>query len=384
MNTKIFTMTHRKFDAPEDQIYIPLHVGRALTEDLGYLGDDTGESISASNPYYGELTGVYWVWKNIQDADIIGICHYRRFFLNKDRELMNQQEYEAVLKDYDIMVSNKAQAEECYQNYYAQAHNVEDLFMVGKVIDEKYPDYSPYFASALAQKDYYYGNLMVTSRTLFAEYAKWLFTILFEVEQRIDVSSYDLYNRRVFGFLSEQMLKVWIDKNKLRVYEGMIGILAEKAETVELKLAMKQLVKMGEYTQATQMFYEYIKLRPDVSLELSDIRGEIPMIEQLLYIAVTEQQQGITGLAAYSNDLNEWIKHFCRVRDCLAHFSIGKIGKADEQYITKNQVSWIMGKVILINASKETIPDSSRALQALYDVYQKNGNMQACRGLEQG
>lgn len=132
------------------------------------------------------------------------------------------------------------------------------------------------------------------------------------------------------------------------------------------------------------MFYEYIKLRPDVCLELSDIRGEIPIIEQLLYIAVTEQQQGITGLAAFSNDLDEWIKHFYKVRDCLAHFADGKIIKADEQYITQHMVSWIMGKVILINASEEMIPDVSRAMQALYDVYQKNGNIQACRGLEQG
>ena len=89
MSTKIFTMTHRKFNAPEDPIYVPLHVGRALTDDFGYPGDDTGESISASNPYYGELTGVCWVWKNIQDADNIGICHYRRFFVNERRELIS-------------------------------------------------------------------------------------------------------------------------------------------------------------------------------------------------------------------------------------------------------------------------------------------------------
>ena len=92
MNTKIFTMTHKKFQEPEASIYVPLHVGRAGAEELGYLGDDTGESISRWNNYYGELTGVYWVWKNEIEADIIGICHYRRFFVNKQGEHLNGEE----------------------------------------------------------------------------------------------------------------------------------------------------------------------------------------------------------------------------------------------------------------------------------------------------
>lgn len=238
MRIKIFTMTHKKFQEPEDSIYVPLHVGRAGKADLGYLGDDAGDTISGWNHYYGELTGVYWVWKNEKEADVIGICHYRRYFLNGQRELMNQQEYEKVLKDYDIIVSNEAEADTNYLDYFGEAHNAKDLLTVGEVIAEKYPEYSPYFQSAMEGNTYYYGNLMVTSRKLFEDYAKWLFDILFEVEKRIDVDSYDLYNQRVFGFLSEQMVKIWIQKNGLKVYEGSVGITAEKAETVEFKLAM--------------------------------------------------------------------------------------------------------------------------------------------------
>ena len=83
MNVKIYTMTHKLFLKPDDPVYIPLHVGRELSQDLGYMGDNTGEHISDLNPYYGELTGLYWIWKNETEADIIGICHYRRFFMNE-------------------------------------------------------------------------------------------------------------------------------------------------------------------------------------------------------------------------------------------------------------------------------------------------------------
>ncbi len=384
MKIKIFTMAHKKFREPENEIYVPLHVGRANAEDLGYQGDDIGDSISRWNNYYGELTGVYWVWKNERDADIIGVCHYRRFFLNEKGELLNQQEYEDILQNYDMIVSNEIHADSSYQEYFGEAHNVQDLFVVGEVIQERYPEYASYFQKAMEGDTYYYGNLMVTSRKLFQEYASWLFSILFEVEKRINVESYDLYNKRVFGFLSEQMIKIWAEKNNLRLYEGRIGITAEKAETVEFKLAMTQLVKMRQIVQARQMFYEYLKLRPDVRLELSDIRREIPVIEQLLYIAQEEEKRNITGLTGRSWDLNEWMHHYQKVVECLSHFSRGEVEQQEIDYILEQRVSWIMAKVILMNVNSENIENPSMALQMLYDIYKKAGKEGDCQGLERG
>ena len=44
------------------------------------FSDDTGEIISQKNQHYSELTGWYWIWKNISHVKIIGLCHYRRYF----------------------------------------------------------------------------------------------------------------------------------------------------------------------------------------------------------------------------------------------------------------------------------------------------------------
>lgn len=63
MKIKIFALTHKKFEVPQDKMYQPLQVGREEKEDLGYLCDNTGDNISAENCYYSELTGLYWIWK---------------------------------------------------------------------------------------------------------------------------------------------------------------------------------------------------------------------------------------------------------------------------------------------------------------------------------
>ena len=41
-------------------------------------------NISEKNPYYCELTGLYWAWKNL-DAEYIGLVHYRRYFTSVKR-----------------------------------------------------------------------------------------------------------------------------------------------------------------------------------------------------------------------------------------------------------------------------------------------------------
>ncbi len=42
---------------------------------------------------------------------------------------------------------------------------------------------------------------------------------LFELEKRIDISLYDIYNASVFGFISERLLDVWLETNKLLYVE---------------------------------------------------------------------------------------------------------------------------------------------------------------------
>lgn len=343
-------MTHKKFDMPQNPIYIPLQVGKEGKEDLGYLGDNTGENISAKNKYYGELTGLYWLWKNYTDVDIIGICHYRRYFVKEDRGIMEQQDYEAELKEADILVSNEMDAGQPYRDYFGQAHNLADLLAAGDVIKELYPEDYETFETVISEQKYYYGNLCVTTKKIFDEYCEWLFSIFSELEKRVDVSGYDTYHQRLYGFLSEELLRVFIKARKLKVKAGKIGITEEKAETIELKLAMTQLVKMGQFSEARELFYEYLKIRPDVRLELSDIRREIPDIELILYILEQEKIAGQESFYAVSHHLPDLILHIRRLRVMIRKEMAGKLlSKEEKLYLEETKPTDLAKEIIRIN-----------------------------------
>lgn len=56
---------------------------RKSLADKGFYFDDTGTNISKLNIWLGDLTGLYWIWKNTND-EFVGTNQYRRYYLNDD------------------------------------------------------------------------------------------------------------------------------------------------------------------------------------------------------------------------------------------------------------------------------------------------------------
>lgn len=77
---RIFECCHA--NAPfytQNEIVIPIQGGAALSDRrMPIIGDDQG-GISVKNPFFCELTVMYWALKNCS-AEVVGFCHYRRYF----------------------------------------------------------------------------------------------------------------------------------------------------------------------------------------------------------------------------------------------------------------------------------------------------------------
>ena len=290
MNLRIYAMTHKLFDVPTDSLYQPLHVGHAVATDLGYPGDDTGENISNLNCYYSELTGHYWLWKNCHDVDYIGTCHYRRYLINEQEKVLTRNEYESLLKDYDLITTKRVILNNSYHYGFSANHNIKALDCTGEVIRDLYPEYYDAFVTMVQENETYFGNMFVTSKALFDQYCEWLFTIFEEVAKRIDLDTdEDAYHKRVLGFISEFLLLVWVRVNQLKVYECKVGMLGEKAETRELKEKLAEYFRKKDVDGAMQYFMQVKTARPDVMMEASDVTGELRLCMQVIATAGKEK-----------------------------------------------------------------------------------------------
>lgn len=236
VNIKILVATHKQYWMPSDNVYMPIHVGKEGMQDLGYIGDNTGDNISLKNPNYCELTALYWAWKNLE-ADYIGLVHYRRYFTNKEvrnldkkkHQILTGEKWQELLSNYPAVVADKRKYYiESNRSHYNHAHYSTGLDVTEQIIREVCPDYSYAFDLVCNRTWAHMFNMFVMRRDLYNRYCEWLFTILFELEKRIDFSEYDTYEARVFGFVSEILLDVWLEKNNILYKEQNVSFMEKQ------------------------------------------------------------------------------------------------------------------------------------------------------------
>ena len=244
----IYTITHKAFD---DDVanrigYKILHVGKNENSKKYYLRDDSGDNISEKNPYYCELTGLYWMWKNAPEKgnEAIGLVHYRRFFtypvddflytyFGKKPRILAFKDICKDLLSYDVILPTPERIYRNVREFYGDYHNSEDLLTVRNVIEKLYPDYIDSYDRVLNEHYFYYGNMFITKKEIMDRYCEWVFTIMNEVEKSIVGSQIaDTYQSRVYGFISERLIQVWVEHNKLSINTYPVFNTSKKRMTI--------------------------------------------------------------------------------------------------------------------------------------------------------
>lgn len=238
----IVVVSHVNGDFISYNPYKPLLVGKITSKENDYWKDNTGFNISKKNKNFCELTGLFWLWKNkINDFNVFGLNHYRRFFRYRGKILTNRN-LETLLSMYDVILPKKFHWKKSVaKNYYENGKGFRnDLFIVKKIISEKYPDYLNSYDNVLSGKSASYFNMFVMKKNDFNKYCSWLFDILFEAENLIDTSTYDNQEARVFGYLSELLLNVWIEKEDLNV--KYLKVIYKESVLRKVKSKLKKLL----------------------------------------------------------------------------------------------------------------------------------------------
>lgn len=267
---KILVCCHKPCELPKDDIFLPIHCGKALSDlDLGMQGDNEVngmpcDNISEKNDTYCELTAMYWAWKNIKklypDIEYIGLNHYRRYFdFEKNpfrgetvyisendikRIKINKKFLSQILFDGKIIVPKKRVTPQLsLKNEYAYFHHIQDYKTLNNIIFNDFPQYANTFLHLMEEQNkIIHYNMFIMPYTTFCEYCSWIFDVLSVCEKKIPYKTYDTYQKRVMGYMAERLFNVWLYHNKFRLRYLSILLIETSAN-----FFFKNLIKYIKY-----------------------------------------------------------------------------------------------------------------------------------------
>lgn len=208
----------RDFVVPD--YMIPIQVGSANTgEIIADVRDNIGDNISSKNANYCELTGLYWVWKNVLQADLCGsgtcdyygFAQYRRMLMLSDEDLtrLGPNDVDVVLP-YPLLYEPDINAH--HERYLKEA----DWSALITAMQELQPEYAKVFPDVLKQRYMFNYNVILAKKEVLRDYCEWLFPILERTEELSEPKGCERADRYI-GYMGETLETLYFMKNKDRL-----------------------------------------------------------------------------------------------------------------------------------------------------------------------
>lgn len=275
MNVKILVCCHKKDIMATKAPYFPIHVGKELHKNisLGITEDNTGDNISIKNASYCELTGLYWAWKNLKGVDVIGLCHYRRYFdfhhqckkylpftqfktsqFNEIDLDIPQDMLDRISAGNVIVPRYKSYRVPLYADYCIN-HISDDFFKLKEVFNTEPQEYKDAFSKIMYNNNkLMHYNMFIMKWDEFDKYCSWLFNILNKVEKVTDISNYTPVQKRIYGYMAERLFNVYLEANKLDVIREPVIWFNDDANAVSKELsAPKYLLRCAMDAMAMKL-----------------------------------------------------------------------------------------------------------------------------------
>lgn len=196
---------------------IPLQVGAAMADSvITEFADNIGDSISAKNGDYSELTGLYWVWKNRiqqQSEKYYGLAHYRRFL-----ELSEDDQSRLITNDIDVVLPYPMPYEPDIEAHHLRYITDREWSGVLQALMEIEPEYAKAFNIILKQEYLFNYNIVLAKGKVLDGYCRWLFPLLFRIEE-INNPNGNKEPNRYIGYVGETLETLYFmyNKDKLKI-----------------------------------------------------------------------------------------------------------------------------------------------------------------------
>ena len=199
----------------------PLGLGKN-SFDQNYLDEKNGTNIYHLNQYYGEASGIYWIWKNelknMDRKNWVGTCNYRKLWLNNCYN--NKQKFSISSLYSNLLQSNNNifKSSEAIQiqpiifknetvlQQFEKVHGKNIIAECANFLDGKLKnDFMKYINSNSLSITFF-----ITSVELFEEYCNVLFPWLEKCYSYcVKENVLEGYNTRIPAFLMERFNSFW-------------------------------------------------------------------------------------------------------------------------------------------------------------------------------
>lgn len=176
-----------------------------------------GDNIDYLNPWYCELTGLYYLWKHVDD-DIVGLEHYRRYFVNEKNKPLSENEIRIALNDCDIL---------CIRANYSKRRPPKTWL----IRNDKWFDMQKFltFIKVYVGQEYYetcinhlngdwhaLGNMFITRKELIDKYCEFMYDLTFAYMEAEKSYGRQLPGR-IIGYFTEFLFGAWLKYNNKKI-----------------------------------------------------------------------------------------------------------------------------------------------------------------------
>lgn len=182
--------------------------------------------------FYSELYMLYYVSKNIELPEYVGFCHNRRYFSFLD-DVPNMDE---IFSNYDAICSKPKILKTNVKSQYLSCHNIEDLYIIGGIIAEKYPEQANMWKNFINGNILIPYNMFIMKKEDFKEYIDFIFSIL---DEYLKIVGTDI-NKRIYDNY-EKYIKRFYPNNTVEYQYRIGGYIAERLTNLFMMHKFKKI-----------------------------------------------------------------------------------------------------------------------------------------------
>lgn len=205
-----------------------LRVGRAADgAPAGEPGDILSDGSRLLNSRWSEMSGLYRIWMEGPRSEVVGFCHYRRFFNFSNpapaapvtvihrRDVPRVRDsflapgiHERCMAERLIIVPHEFGFGKSPFHQYADIHTAEDLCLLLSLISKRQPQLLPYARNLFSGTSLFPCNMFIMGWPLFDELCPVWFGLLREFESLVPAGRATAYQNRDLSFLAERLFDV--------------------------------------------------------------------------------------------------------------------------------------------------------------------------------